>query len=141
MGRKQEEGFTMVEMIVSVIVIALFMTTFYQIFRVNESQRVLLAQRTAADNIAQTNLNKITSVTGLPACGASNDLTVNANSTGSDVTFTAESTSGTSLPSGSATTQSLKVTYPRGCGANMPAKITSTVTFNSESVSHAAFVN
>ncbi len=149
-----ERGFTVVEMIVTLVVMSLFLTMFFQLFLTGESQRVAVVRRASANDIAMTNLRKISAKSLIPvattACdavtvggGNPNNLLLNSSAAGStiawSVSLVAESTTGTSLPSG--TTQVLAVIYPRGCSVSMPAKIISRVTYGSETVSRAAFIN
>lgn len=167
--RQTQSGFTVVEMVITLVVMTLFLAVFLQLFLTGESQRIVVVRRAAANDIALTNLYKVRTKTSvsLPACttGASsaNNLIDNINATGSVVATgdstdtvnyptrnwltlglaplaTGEPTAGTSLPS--STIQKLLVVYPRGCATGAPAKIISSVTYNGlESVSHAAYVN
>lgn len=52
------EGFTIVEVIVSLVVTSLFLWFFFQSYLVMESQRVTVAQRAIASDVAYTNLQK-----------------------------------------------------------------------------------
>lgn len=170
--RTGEHGFTIVEMIVALIVMSLFLTMFFQTYSTNESQRLAVARRAAAYDIATTNLNKISTKVGLPACintaSSANNLATNAtlaanpsnggstvatNKSGGSPTWptaaaiTGSATEGiapepladTTLPTD--TTQELRVLYPQGCDSAMPVTIISIVSYGSESVRRAAFIN
>lgn len=169
--RNRERGFTVAEMIVALIVMSLFLTMFFQTYSTNESQRLAIARRAAAYDIATTNLSKISTKTGLPPCDgsatSSNNLATNSTlaanpSTGGDIIATnkpggtptwatagalAGATDGiaieplTDTPLPSDTTQELRVLYPQGCPTEMPVTIVSIVSYGSESVRRAAFVN
>ena len=152
-------GFTVVEMIVTIIVLSLFVTMFFQMFIVSDSRRVNVTRRSAADDISRSNLRKITTKATLEAVGGAdcdvtigtsnvNNLQENPNAAGSTIawlpgTFDSEVTTGTILPSD--TTQTLVVKYPQGCDPDMPAQILSSVTFNggsgTERVVHVAYIN
>lgn len=160
-----ENGFTIAEMIVTLVIMGLFLTLFFNTFMSSEYQRVAVSTRATANDISLTNLGKISSKTTitLPACNSTasspNNLIANSAATGSyiatdDATLNAAPTNAptwtaaglkaevltdTSLQTG--TTQTLKVLYPRGCGSAMPAQIISIVNYKSETVSHATYVN
>lgn len=159
-----QRGFTVVEMIVSLVVLSIFLTLFFNLYRSGEAQRVSVIRHAAANDIALTNLQKIQSKSRIPigtlACDNSTVGSANPNNLlldpseetspaqpdigpGSTIawsgTLTQESLSGTVLPS--TAVQRLAVVYPRGCDLTAPAKIISTVKFGSETVTRAAFVN
>ncbi len=154
-----EEGFTVIEMVVTMVIMALFLTLFFQMFFSSQSQQTSVFHRATANDIARTNLRKISSKTTvtLPACintsSSPNNPLANSSATGSIVAtdtsggtptwstagLSAESLDDTELPPG--TTQTLKVLYPRGCASAMPAEIISIVSYKSETVSHAAYIN
>ncbi len=148
---RRESGFTVAEMVVALVVMSIFMTLFFQLYMTSESQRIAVVRRAAANDIAMTNLQKIPAKAAIPGTttpcqsggGSVNNLVDNPSAVGSTVawsaTLAAEVQTGTSLPP--STTQVLTVFYPSGCGSTMPAKIVSTVTYGSETVSRAAFVN
>lgn len=148
----KKEGFTVIEVLVALTIIGLFITLFFQLFFVGQSQQVSAIRLAAANDLAQINLRKITSrnqITPASAnCDSSNDLTQNANATGSDITFTAETSLSPSLPPSSqpgGVQQAMKVVYPQGCDLTMPAKIMSIVTYgtglNVETVQRVSYVN
>ncbi len=172
---RSDAGFTITEVIVALIVMSLFLVLFFQLYATNESQRASVLRRAAANDIAQSNLRKITAKSQISTIASSatcdnttngasnpnntilnNSLSPNAGSTiiteadgnastpewsssASATIPSKESLSNTSLPP--STTQTLLVSYPRGCNGLMPAKIISIVTYGSESVVHAGYVN
>lgn len=158
-GRKMDAGFTIVEVIVTLVVISLFLTLFFQLFLVSQSQRVAVLQRAAANDIAQNNLRKISKKTQIPAAGACDPSTAGASnknnylrnptldpSAGSIIVAeddgdinTPQWGVGAGIPTKESiagtglpiatTKQTLLVSYPRGCTTLMPAKIISIVTY------------
>lgn len=164
---RAEGGFTIVEMLITLVILGLFLGLFFQLYMTSQAQRAAVIKYAAANDIAQSNLRKITAKSQLPASvlcdnttnGSTNknngvlNTTLDAN-TGSVIvtepdgdsatpewgsTLAKESITGTSLPS--TTQQTLLVSYPRGCSGLMPAKIISIVTYDAESVAHAQYVN
>jgi Tfp pilus assembly protein PilW len=150
----KDTGFTVAEMVVALVVLSLFLTLFFQLYFVSEAQRLSVLRRSAASDIARNNLQKISNKSMIPggtaACdsvttgaGNQNNQILNPNAPGSPVTWSIslaqEPTASMSLPSGTA--QTLRVAYPRGCDTSMPVKIISTVTYGTETVSRAIFVN
>lgn len=132
-------GFTIVELVVTIGVMSLFLTMFFQFYLANQSQQTAVLRQAAAHDLAKTNLRKVSSKavpSALPACTTSNNLQA-GGSTPSSITFTQE-TSIAPLPS--STSQTLEVLYPYGCAADSPAQIISTVTYGSETVRHAGYV-
>jgi prepilin-type N-terminal cleavage/methylation domain-containing protein len=164
----RQSGFTVAEMIVALVVLSLFMTLFFQLYMVSESQRLSVVRRAAASDIAMTNLKKITNKTLIPAgtagcdnvtngVGNPNNMLLNpalnpatggstiaTNVSGNTPTWgtagiSVESLTGTYLlPS---TTQVLKVLYPKGCNNAMPAQVTSTISYGSVTITRSTYVN
>lgn len=160
-----EQGFTVIEMVVTLFVMSLFLTLFFQTSFSSQTQQVNVARLAAANSISQANLNKLSSKalipSGTPACSASgsseNNPLANASAQGSiiatdsasgdpafkwdspTVNMSPEPLTNTPLPS--ATVQTLRIMYPQGCLATAPVKIISTVTYGSETVTHAAYIN
>lgn len=151
-----DSGFTVVEMVVTMVILALFLGGFLQSYLLVDSQRVKLAQQSRASDVAYSNLRKFASRPSGLTCTAAMDLIANANAPGvllgdqnntvtsSAYGFIAEPTSVTqSLGSGA--TQEVRAFAPDGCAnfATNPVKITSVVTYGSsgDKVQHASFVN
>lgn len=163
---RQEEGFTLTEVLVTLSIVALFLALFFQAYMLSEAQKKATMLRASASDIAQSNLRKITKRADVPASAAcdssggsgnTNNLIVNPNAPGSTIargtadtpappgeqypwtsSLIPEKLTNTGLPASSV--QALMVQYPRGCTASMPAKILSTVNYGSESVVHVAYV-
>ena len=150
-----QQGFTIIEMIVTIVVAALFFTLFFQVYVVLESQRVLVARQARASDVAYSNLRKFTARPAGLACDSSMDLAANNNATGkllgdqtnttnsSAYGFIAEPTSVTRAL-GTNATQTVLAFAPSGCTnfANEPIKIVSTVTYgiNGDKVTHASYI-
>lgn len=157
-ANQTENGFTVVEVVVTLVVMAVFVTLFFQTYLTNVTQQKAVIARSAADDIAVTNLKKITTrnstlISGNSiTCGSANDLTATPAGTGSVIdlhTYASgtyeESLSGTDLAAYPATKQTLTILYPQGCNppATVPIEVISTVNYNSggESVQHATYIN
>lgn len=153
--KQSQQGFTIVEMIVTIVVAALFFTLFFQVYVVLESQRLVVARQAKASDVAYSNLRKFTTRPAGLTCDGSMDLIANSNAPGkllgdqtnttnsSTYGFLAEPTTVTQSL-GPSSTQTVYAFAPSGC-ANFttdPIKITSTVTYgnNGDSVSHASTI-
>lgn len=163
---RQEGGFTLTEVLVTLGVVALFLGLFFQTYMLSSSQKNATMLRASASDVAQSNLRKITKRADVPASAAcdtttgtgnKNNLLLNANAAGSTIargtaetpappgelnpwtsSLVPEKLDNTGLPASAV--QALLVQYPRGCTASMPAKIIATVSYGTESVIHAAYV-
>lgn len=146
----QAEGFTITEVVVTLAVVTLFATFFFQMYMMMESQRILVMRRAAASDIAYKNLRKFPASPGLgTACASSGmdmtkpgptGLTLGSESNktiASPYGFIAEDT--TILGSGA--TQRVVAYAPYGCSSNV-VKIISSVTFGatSESIGHVSYI-
>ena len=145
-GRQSEVGFTIVEVIVTLVVTSLFLTFFFQMYLMGESQRLVLARQSTASNIAYANLRKITikdDVAAIAPCNNTTDLTVNGSAPGTAITslITPEDTTNSGL--NGTVTQTIKAYYPKGCGTTMPIKIEAAISYGlpQESVIHASYIN
>jgi prepilin-type N-terminal cleavage/methylation domain-containing protein len=151
-AEQTESGFTIVEIIITLAVMSIFLILFFQTYLANIAQQNAIILRSAADDIAVTNLKKVptrssgllgsvTCDTGTPSA---NDLTAVPPGTGTVINLTGtayeEKRTGTGLPA--STTQTLTVLYPQGCTppGTVPIEIISTVTYGSESVKHATYI-
>lgn len=149
MGYRASAGFTIVEMIVTTVVVGIFVGLLFQGFVAATSQRAEMTRLAAAHDIATSNLKKMTNKASLPAGTAcddinhtssnQNNLKWNGGAAGSEVTINAESLSDTPLPS--STSQKMYVIYPQGCSVSMPAQVKSVVTYESETVTHVKYIN
>ncbi|HUO61909.1 MAG TPA: hypothetical protein VMT96_00455 [Candidatus Bathyarchaeia archaeon] len=152
---RSAEGFTVAELVVTVVVLSIFLYTLFQGYLVIQTQRLNVARQAHASDIAYTNLRKVTSRPAALTQTVCNtnasimDLTAGTQSTepGLDITqygYTLESTTNLTQTLGSTATQTLVAYAPQGC-ANLttaPVEIVSTVTFgtNGDKITHAAYV-
>ena len=146
---EKSNGFTIVEIIVTTVVLSIFLAGFFQAYVLVTTQRVSVARHATASDIAYTNLRKVTARPAGLTCNASSGYTLLSSSNGTDDTlkiFRPENDS----TLGSPRSQTV-VAYPTaGCSgsnfADNPVKIVSTVIFNGNSLGreerivHASFI-
>jgi prepilin-type N-terminal cleavage/methylation domain-containing protein len=146
-----EGGFTIVEVLVTIVITALFVTMYFSAIITNSTQQGAITQRAAANDIAITNLKKISTRTSpllsTVSCGPSNDLTATTPGGGTTIDLNTygggadyEPLTGTTLPS--LTTQTLTIKYPRGCipAAFAPIEVVSTVNYVNGIATHATYI-
>lgn len=128
----QQSGFTVVELLTSIIVAALFVGVFYQLFV------VLITVNASARNMAQASSLAYSNMRRYPTA-ASTSLTCSTNSTSLLNTTGSE----TSYPDLGSVTETVTASYPYGCTAIYDVvKLVSTVRYGTNSkVSHATYVN
>jgi prepilin-type N-terminal cleavage/methylation domain-containing protein len=155
-ARANQQGFTIIEVLVTLIVVSLFLYTFFQSYLTLESQRVNVARQAIASDVAYTNLRKITSrPAGLTCDPATMDLTSgdtsleNRGKSGVNLfdppyNYPKETNTETVGKLGTSSTQTLAVYAPNGCTNFLgnPLKIVSTVTYgtNGDKVVHASYI-
>lgn len=142
----RESGFTLVEVIVTIVVTVLFITAFFQTILAMQSQRVNVSRQAKASDIAFSNLRKITQRPSGITCDNSMDLVADASASGKDLSdyFTPEPAS-TVQDLGGTVTQTMKAYAPAGCSAydTTPVRIVSTITYGNNgenTVTHATLV-
>lgn len=159
-------GFTIVEVVTTLAVVALFLTFFFQMYLAMESQRIGVARHALASDLAYSNLRKFSVRPSLTVsqteCEAKMDLTAadiatnpktglllgdeTNSATPSGYGFLAEPTTITKGLGGNVT-QKVVAFAPKGCsGSNLtnnPLKIESTVSYglNGDKVVHASYLN
>lgn len=149
---RYSNGFTIVEMLVTVVLAGIFLTFFLQMYRATNAQQQSLIRQSIANDIARSNLAKfpialsVTNATcnngrvntndcgasGMPQCdsigtsaNSTNNLKVRKDAPGTSITLAAEPDPGTL----GAITQSIRAFWPQGCGSNVPIKVTSSVEY------------
>ena len=165
--QKMQRGFTIAEVLVTLGILSLFLALFFQTYMLSMSQKNTVILRAVANDIAQSNLRKISTKADIPSSGVcdnspggsnQNNVQINSNAPGSVFArgtaadpapsgepnpwtgnLAPEQTSGSGLPA--STVQSLSVLYPKGCNSAMPAEIISTVSYGTESIVHAIYIN
>lgn len=148
----KQAGASLIEVVVTLMLLSLYAVLILQLFVANERQRVALEQRNAATMIAYSNLRKITSKAQIPT-GAPYDCTLATGAGANNLVARSDAEGvellGTSLVSPEATPtllqsaqQRLYLTYPQGCDAQLPIRLVSKVTYGSPSreVVHATYV-
>ena len=145
----------------TIAVVSVFIGVLFQVFLAVEAQRLVMQKRDDATHLALSNLAKITNMSQVPSgngtdasgtsvsyqCDATagkNDLTRHMAATGADL-IAGSVVKGEDLAAlGNGATQTLRITYPRGCANGMPARIQATITYGTnpvETVVHAGYVN
>ncbi|MFZ2545356.1 MAG: prepilin-type N-terminal cleavage/methylation domain-containing protein [Candidatus Saccharimonadales bacterium] len=136
-----ETGYTLVEVIVTIVILSIFLTFIFQTSRVLESQRIAVSQQAGANDIANDNLRLVTSRTGI-SCDVSGSNLINSGYTlASDLQKTV----------GSGATQTLMAYPTAGCSGTAfidnPIRVVSTVEYyvngsgNRSVIVHAIFIN
>lgn len=131
-------GFTVVEMLVTVVLAGIFLAFFVQMFRATAAQQLSLVRQSIANDIAKSNLAKFPtagSLTNAPTSyvcdtnttGNTNNLTVSAAVAGTSVL--ADSQKETDPGTIGELVQTVRAYSPRGCGPNLPIKVVSTVEY------------
>lgn len=153
-------GFTIIEVIITLMVTALFLTLFFQMYLAMESQRVGIARRALASDLAYSNLRKFTTRPTITCDAAKMDLTAADASTKTGLLlgdetnvatpsaygFLAEPPAATSSL-GRKVQQTVKAYAPQGCSGTAftdnPIKLESTITYgpNRDIVVHTTYVN
>lgn len=139
MSDKNSEGFTVVEMIVTVVIASLFLTFFIQMFRTASNQQQIVFNQSVVNAIVKSNLDKFPASAGFDTpyvCDTNPSTTANVN----NLAIRSDAP-GTVLLDDSSTNrepdpgnigelnQSVKAFSPFGCGAEKPIKVVSSVEF------------
>ena len=152
-SHKYEKGFTVVEMIVTIVVLSIFMTGIFQSYLLLESQRIEVARQARASDIAYSNLRKFQTRPANLVCNASQISPTKGLSLGNENNYPGSSTYGFVAEGGKTVEhmgktsdfhQTVIAYAPYGCtGSDFTyntVKIISTVTYEGGSVSHAGFI-
>jgi type II secretory pathway pseudopilin PulG len=137
MSNTNSEGFTVVEMIVTIVIASLFLTFFIQMFRASSNQQQIVFNQSIVNDIAKSNLDKFPSTSGLtytcdtnPSVAANtNNLAIRADAPGT--TLLQDSSPNKESDPGylGVLNQTVKAYSPLGCAVNNPVKIESRVQF------------
>ncbi len=154
MVKARESGFTIVEVVVTMVILGAFIALFGQMYLVMESQRILVQRRATASDIAYKNLRKFPTAPVIDSlvCTTQQMNTRDfADATkglllGDQTNVTAPSTYGFVAEStrqlGKGVTQKVVAYAPFGCddaGRKM-IQIVSTVRFNGEDIRHVSYI-
>jgi prepilin-type N-terminal cleavage/methylation domain-containing protein len=145
------QGFTIVELLVTIVIATLFITGFFQTYLLIESQRLALVRDARANDIAYSNLRKVPSRTTISSADCPRLTQSVSPTTGLDlfgsIGYSREPSTVTSRISNSVTQQLRAYTTASNCNADLatnPIKIVSTVIYtvggNTYEVSHATYV-
>lgn len=139
MGNTSSEGFTVVEMIVTIVIASLFLTFFIQMFRASSNQQQIVFNQSVVNNMAKSNLDKFPNSAGFSTpyvCDPSTNTSTNTNNqairpSAPGTTLLNDSSANKEADPGNVgvLSQSVKAYSPLGCAANNPIKIVSTVQF------------
>lgn len=137
---KQSEGFTVVELLVTIIVAAMFVTMFYQLFVTLVQMNADARRNTQASDLAYSNMRRYPTVvsTGL-TCVDATTITNLIPASGSPTTAT-----DSDYPELGPVTEQVTAQFPYGCSVNYNLiKLESTVMYknNTLTLSHATYIN
>lgn len=137
---QKSAGFTVVEMLVTVIVAAMFVAAFYQLFVILVQINAQARQTAQASDLAYSNMRRYPTATSTAlACVDSTTVTNLIPASGSPTAAI-----DTDYPELGSVTEQLTAQFPYGCSSNYNLiKLVSTVKYNSNmrTVSHATYVN
>lgn len=147
---KSSDGFTAVELLITILAAAVFTISLYQLFIVANSSSAAVKQRAIASELAYSYLRKYSGVDASPTwftCDTSNgsnntnDLTKNSQAPGQTVT-SGDLTNVAGIPG--TVSYTVKGVAPYGCSggnAGTPIRVQASVTYgNSNTITHATLV-
>lgn len=139
-NEEQSAGFTIVELLITIIVAALFVTMFYQMFVVLVQMNADARRNTQASDLAYSNMRRYPTVvsTGL-ACVDSTTITSLIPAGGSPTTAIDPV-----YPELGPVAEQVTAQFPYGCSVNYNLiKLVSTVKYNNgtATLSHATYIN
>lgn len=156
----RQGGFTIVEMLVTVVLAGLFVTFFVQMFHAMAAQQLSLVRQASAQDIAKSNLSKFPTsnaiaavVDPVPACNTTttpassndNNLTINASAVGTTLLNDSSSYKEADPGTIGELVQRVQAFYPAGCnGTTVPIKVESSVEYGfvgqRDKVVYAAYI-
>jgi prepilin-type N-terminal cleavage/methylation domain-containing protein len=134
-----ENGFSVVELLITLIVGALFIMAFYQIYVVVIQGNAIAKQEATASDIAYSNLQRYTTRPTF-TCDSNTNLLANTNAPGQIISkVTTQDPPHLNGP----LVETVKVYAPRGCDTAYPVKIESIAEYGSPArkVIHSTYVN
>lgn len=151
-AQQSNAGFTVVEMLVTVVLAGIFIAFFVQMFRATSAQQSALIRQATANDIARSNLSKFPTVasiagytcdTNSSTSANTNNLTINPNAAGTAIL--SDSQKETDPGTIGTLVQTVRALSPRGCsGSYLPVKIVSTVEYGftgqRDTVEYATYV-
>jgi prepilin-type N-terminal cleavage/methylation domain-containing protein len=149
-----QAGFTAIEMLVTIIVGALFMLMFYQLYTTLSQNSVESRRFVQASDLAYLNLRKYPSIDAVISKSYSNDpnnvLLCGSPKTNLESGPPTDPNTGQPTPDGKdvnykflgKVTETVSAVYPFGCLNNSVVEVTSQVVYdNGKVVTHATYVN
>lgn len=134
-----QDGFSAVELLVTLMIGALFVTAFYQVYTAIIQGNAAAKYQAVASDIAYSNLRKYTTRPSF-SCDANTDLVTNPNAPG-QVLSTSTTATPAQLPG--PLVETVTVFAPRGCDIAYPVRIDSSAQYGSpaKKVVHSSYVN
>lgn len=141
--KNTEGGFSVVELLATIIIGSLFVLAFYQMYVTTTQSNATAKWHATANDLAYSNLRKYT---GRPSFTCDNtststtNLITNPNAPG-QVLSTSTTASPAQLPG--PLVETIRIYAPRGCDPAYPAKIDSIVEYGSpvKKIIHSTYVN
>lgn len=139
-NRGYEDGFTVIEVLVTLVLAVLFLVFFVQMFQAISAQQISATRQSKANNIASSNLNKFarpSDITPSYTCDTStnvstntNNLAINPDASGTVILNNSSANKEPVDTSLGDATQEVRAFSPYGCqGANPLIKLISKVTY------------
>lgn len=135
---RDESGFTVAELLVTIIVAALFVGIFYQLYVVLVGVNANARNLAQASNVAYANMRRYPTAASVASVG------ITCASPGGDGNLKNTTGQNTTYPELGQITETVTASYPYGCTAIYDViKLVSTVTYGASSykVSYATYVN
>lgn len=142
-GDRDDTGFTIVEILVSMVLAMLFLVFFVRMFQAVAAQQVSVVRQSHANDIAFSNLSKFPTSSSIDDIGASytcdtstsatantNNLTINPDANGTVILDDSSDYRETDLQQLPNASQEIRAYSPLGCGSGGElVKLVSTVTY------------
>ncbi|MDO8335250.1 MAG: type II secretion system protein [Candidatus Saccharibacteria bacterium] len=139
---KKQSGFTVVELLTTIIVAALFVAVFYQMFV------ILVTVNANARNVAQASSLAYSNMRRYPSAASTGLSCTTTTAQPGGISYLLGSSNPTSTPNGDyqdlgSVTEVVTASYPYGCSAIYDViKLVSVVTYgNGKKISYATYVN
>lgn len=129
-----EQGFTVVEVLVTLVLSMLFLVFFIRMFEAINTQQLSTSRQAVANDIAYSNLSKFPTVGSIAdvgtayTCGSSNNLAANPDATGTVILSNSSGFRETNLRNLPEVTQEVRAYSPFGCSSEL-VKIRSIVRY------------
>lgn len=134
---EDESGFTIIEVLVTLVLAMLFLVFFIQMFQAITAQQLSVARQSAANDVAFSNLSKFPTVSSIAdvgtayTCGSTNNLAADPNAAGTVILNDSSSFRETNLQNLPEANQAVRAYSPLGCSSSL-VKVVSRVTYGFE---------